>query len=97
MDGLMLSTDRETGKVKKKMALESFQKVVDINLTGVFLTVRECTERMVNNNCKGACLFYFIHRFPWNGGPNQLFFHQGGHVGDAQSHYGRIFPAGSGR
>jgi 3-oxoacyl-[acyl-carrier protein] reductase len=57
MDGLMLSTDRETGKVKKKMALESFKKVVDINLTGVFLTVRECTERMVNNNCKGlVCL-----------------------------------------
>ncbi|MEE4264787.1 MAG: SDR family NAD(P)-dependent oxidoreductase [Desulfobacteraceae bacterium] len=57
MDGLMLSTDRETGKVKNKMALEKFQKVVDINLTGVFLTVRECTERMVNHACKGlVCL-----------------------------------------
>jgi 3-oxoacyl-[acyl-carrier protein] reductase len=57
MDGLMLSTDRETGKVKKKMSLRQFQNVVDINLTGVFLTVRECTERMVNNNCKGlVCL-----------------------------------------
>ncbi|MBL0716135.1 MAG: SDR family oxidoreductase [Desulfosarcina sp.] len=57
MDGLMLSTDRETGKVKSKMALEKFQKVVDINLTGVFLTVRECTERMVNHACKGLiCL-----------------------------------------
>ncbi|MBU1195753.1 MAG: SDR family NAD(P)-dependent oxidoreductase [Proteobacteria bacterium] len=57
MDGLMLSTDRETGKVIKKMSLEKFQKVVDINLTGVFLTVRECTERMINNNCRGLiCL-----------------------------------------
>ncbi len=57
MDGLMLATDRETGKVKNKMALEKFQKVVDINLTGVFLTVRECAERMVNNGCKGlVCL-----------------------------------------
>lgn len=57
MDGLMLATDRETGKVKNKMALEKFQKVVDINLTGVFLTVRECTERMVNHGCKGlVCL-----------------------------------------
>lgn len=56
-DGLLLSTDRETGKVNKKMPLESFQKVIDINLTGVFLTVRECTERMVNHNCKGlVCL-----------------------------------------
>jgi 3-oxoacyl-[acyl-carrier protein] reductase len=57
MDGLMISTDRETGKVKKKMPLEQFQKVVDINLTGVFLTVRECVERMINHNCRGLiCL-----------------------------------------
>ncbi len=40
-DGLLLSTDRETGKVSRKMSLEQFQKVIDINLTGVFLTVRE--------------------------------------------------------
>lgn len=56
-DGLMLSTDRDTGRVKKKMSLAQFQKVVDINLTGVFLTIRECTEQMVNHNCKGlVCL-----------------------------------------
>lgn len=57
MDGLMVATDRATGKVKKKMSLKQFQKVIDINLTGVFLTVRECTERMINHNCKGLiCL-----------------------------------------
>jgi len=57
MDGLMVSPDRETGKVTKKMSLEQFQKVIDINLTGVFLTVRECVERMINHNCKGLiCL-----------------------------------------
>ncbi len=56
-DGLMLATDKETGKVKKKMALDNFKMVVDINLTGVFLTVRECAERMINHNCKGLiCL-----------------------------------------
>ena len=56
-DGLMLSPDRETGQVTKKMALEDFTKVVDINLTGVFLTVRECVERMINNRCRGmVCL-----------------------------------------
>ena len=39
------------------MSLEQFQKVIDINLTGVFLTVRECVEQMVNHNCKGLiCL-----------------------------------------
>jgi 3-oxoacyl-[acyl-carrier protein] reductase len=56
-DGMMLSPDKETGKVTKKMPLDQFKTVIDINLTGVFLTVRECAERMINNNCKGLiCL-----------------------------------------
>lgn len=57
MDGLMVSTNRETGKVDKKMTLGQFQMVMDINLVGVFLTVRECAEKMINNHCKGLiCL-----------------------------------------
>jgi 3-oxoacyl-[acyl-carrier protein] reductase len=56
-DGLFLSPDRETGKISRKMTLEQFQSVVNINLTGVFLTIRECGEQMINNNCKGLiCL-----------------------------------------
>lgn len=56
-DGMMVNPDRETGKITRKMALEDFQKVLDINLTGVFLTVRECSEQMINNGCKGLiCL-----------------------------------------
>jgi len=56
-DGLMLSRDRKTGKVNDKMSYEQFRSVMDINLNGVFLTVRECAERMVNHGCKGLiCL-----------------------------------------
>jgi 3-oxoacyl-[acyl-carrier protein] reductase len=56
-DGLLIKTDRETGKVTGKMSLDTFQKVVDINLTGVFLTVRECVEQMINHDCRGLiCL-----------------------------------------
>lgn len=56
-DGLMVNPDRETGKVTSKMSLDDFQKVININLNGVFLTVRECTERMINNDCTGLiCL-----------------------------------------
>ncbi len=56
-DGMMVSPDRETGKVTRKMSAADFQTVVDINLTGVFLTVRECSERMINHDCKGLiCL-----------------------------------------
>lgn len=56
-DAMMVSPDRASGKVTKKMSLKDFQMVLDINLTGVFLTVRECTERMVNEGCRGLiCL-----------------------------------------
>ncbi|NNG01388.1 MAG: SDR family NAD(P)-dependent oxidoreductase [Desulfobacteraceae bacterium] len=52
-DGLMVSTDRDTGRVKGKMSVGIFKKVIDINLTGVFLTIRECAEQMINHDCKG--------------------------------------------
>jgi 3-oxoacyl-[acyl-carrier protein] reductase len=56
-DGLLLTTDQETGKVIGKMSLDQFRSVVDINLTGVFLTIRECAAQMVNLRCKGLiCL-----------------------------------------
>lgn len=56
-DDMMVSPDRKTGKVTRKMAVEDFQRVVDINLTGVFLTVRECSEQMINHDCRGLiCL-----------------------------------------
>ena len=56
-DGLMVAPDRNTGQVTKKMLLDDFKAVIDINLTGVFLTVRECAERMINHGCKGLiCL-----------------------------------------
>lgn len=56
-DGYLLSTDRHTGKVKSKMSVEQFQSVLDVNLTGVILTVRECTEQMINHDCRGLiCL-----------------------------------------
>jgi len=56
-DGLLIKTSKETGKVSGKMSLDQFQKVIDINLTGVFLTVRECVEQMINLDCRGLiCL-----------------------------------------
>ena len=56
-DAMMVSTDKETGKVNRKMTLDQFKAVIDINLTGVFLTVRECAERMINHGCQGLiCL-----------------------------------------
>lgn len=60
-DGLMLSVDRNTGKVTSKMSLDQFRSVIDVNLTGVFLTVRECAEQMINNGDRGLiCLISSI-------------------------------------
>lgn len=56
-DGMMVAPDRETGKVTRKLSFDDFKKVIDINLNGVFLTVRECAARMIDNKCKGLiCL-----------------------------------------
>jgi len=60
-DGMFLSTDRKTGKVNSKMSLKQFESVININLTGVVVTVRECGEQMINNNCRGLiCLISSI-------------------------------------
>ncbi len=56
-DGLMVNIDKKTGQVKSKMNLDQFTSVININLTGVFLTVRECMEQMINHHCQGLiCL-----------------------------------------
>src|ERR1035437_5717744 len=47
-DGTMLSLDKETGKVARKMGLDKWQPVIDTNLTGTFLTIRDGAEAMVN-------------------------------------------------
>lgn len=52
-DGVMINTDRETGKVKSVMSAKAFRSVVDVNLTGTFLTLREAARRMVDNGWKG--------------------------------------------
>jgi 3-oxoacyl-[acyl-carrier protein] reductase len=45
-DGLLIRTDKETGEIKAKMSIEQWQSVIDVNLTGVFLTAREAAAIM---------------------------------------------------
>jgi len=52
-DGLMISTDKETGKVKRAMTTAQFKAVVDVNLVGSFITMREAAIRMVNGGYPG--------------------------------------------
>jgi 3-oxoacyl-[acyl-carrier protein] reductase len=52
-DGTMLSLDKETGKVSHKMSLDKWQSVIDVDLTGTFLTLRDAAEAMVNGGWEG--------------------------------------------
>ena len=53
-DGLFVKV--RDGKEKKKMTLEQFQSVIDVNLTGTFLCAREAAVHMVNNGWQGVII-----------------------------------------
>ena len=52
-DGTMLSLDKETGQVSKKLGFDKWQAVIDTNLSGTFLTMRDAAEAMVNGGWQG--------------------------------------------
>ncbi len=55
-DGLLVRVDKETGNIKGKMSLEQWQSVIDVNLTGVFLTGREAAVQMVGTKKGGVII-----------------------------------------
>lgn len=52
-DGLLIKKDRETGAIKK-LSMQKWQQVIDVNLTGVFLGAREFAAYAVENGRKGV-------------------------------------------
>lgn len=52
-DGLMIKTDRKTGRVKGRMSLEQWRSVIDVNLTGTFLSIREASAVIAENGWEG--------------------------------------------
>ncbi len=55
-DSFLVTPDRETGKVKKFMTTDQWKQVIDVNMTGVFLTLREAAIRMVDNGWEGVLI-----------------------------------------
>jgi len=51
-DGMFVKA--KDGKVIKKMSLENFQSVIDVNLTGVFLCGREAAVHMIEAGSQGV-------------------------------------------
>lgn len=52
-DGTLLNVDKDTGKVSRKLGFDKWQQVIDVDLTGTFLTLRDAAEAMVNGGWKG--------------------------------------------
>lgn len=53
-DGMLLKV--KEGKVVKKMPLDQFQSVLDVNVTGTFLCSREAATQMIETNSKGVII-----------------------------------------
>jgi len=53
-DGMFVKA--KDGVVSKKMSLENFQSVIDVNLTGVFLCGREAAVHMIEGQRKGVII-----------------------------------------
>ncbi len=53
-DALMIGTDRATKKVKRTMTTDQFRAVVEVNLVGSFITLREASARMIDNGWAGV-------------------------------------------
>ncbi|MFT6395902.1 MAG: 3-oxoacyl-[acyl-carrier protein] reductase [Bradymonadia bacterium] len=54
-DGLLVRKDRKTGDISK-MSLSSWQKVIDVNLTGPFLCAREFAAKCIENGVDAGCI-----------------------------------------
>lgn len=54
-DGLLVRKDRKTGDISK-MALSSWQKVIDVNLTGPFLCAREFAAKCIEDGIESGCI-----------------------------------------
>ena len=53
-DGLLVKF--KDGKFEKKMSLEDWQAVINVNLTGVFLSGREAAQLMIESDTKGVII-----------------------------------------
>ena len=68
-DGLLVKKDKDTGAVKK-MTLDQWQKVIDVDLTGPFLCTREFAARVVEHDA-GPAVIVNISSLARYGNPGQ--------------------------
>jgi 3-oxoacyl-[acyl-carrier protein] reductase len=52
-DGLLIKKDKQTGKIARRMSGDQWRSVIDVNLTGTFLSIREAVAAMAENQWEG--------------------------------------------
>lgn len=55
-DGTLLNIDKNTGQVSRKLGFDKWKTVIDVNLTGTFLTLRDAAQAMVNGGWEGLLI-----------------------------------------
>jgi 3-oxoacyl-[acyl-carrier protein] reductase len=68
-DGFVLNLNR-AGKISGVMSSDDFRAVLDVNLVGAFITLREGARRMVDNGWKGLLLV--VSSINKSGQPGQI-------------------------
>jgi 3-oxoacyl-[acyl-carrier protein] reductase len=69
-DGLMLEPDPQTARIARVLSTDAFRAVLDVNVVGAFITLREGARRMADNRWPGLLLVTSsIHR---TGHPGQI-------------------------
>lgn len=53
-DGLLIKT--QDGQITKRLTLDEWQAVIDVNLTGVFICGREAATKMIESQTKGVII-----------------------------------------
>ena len=69
-DGFMLSPDTMTGKINRIMTTDEFRAVMEVNLVGAFVTLREGARRIVDNAWNGVLIV--ISSINRTGQPGQI-------------------------
>ena len=71
LDGKLISVDRDTGKVRKKMSLSQWSKVIDVDLTGPFLCTREFAANHINQHSGSEAVVVNMSSVSRHGNPGQ--------------------------
>ncbi|MEE2827584.1 MAG: SDR family oxidoreductase [Myxococcota bacterium] len=71
LDSKLVSVDRETGKVRKSMSLDQWNRVIDVDLTGPFLCTREFAINHIDRRSGSEAVVVNMSSVSRHGNPGQ--------------------------